>query len=435
MSGTQADITIVGLGPGDPARRTAEAQRLLDSAVRIYVRGHEGIDIGDLLGRDNVTDIDALCDSSAGLGHRWDAAVPVVCDAASREPVLLAIPGHPRFGEGLVLATMEDAARRSLTTRVVDGISVVDLVATALGVDPIVQGVQLFNARTVAPINAEHPYAGGLFTGSPRRPMLFTHVYDTGQCAALQGILGRLYPPEHQVIRIESAGMPDERISEHMIGDMAAMQGGSLVALWVPALSDLEAGADPRTMQHIVARLRRPDGCPWDRKQTNLSLRDALINEVYEAVDAIDSGDMDHLAEELGDLYLLILMHAQIAHEAGAFSIEDVYKGIATKIVGRHPHVFGDDFAGDAEDVVGIWAEVKAREKAAKGDSGGKDADGEPFSMPALTRATRILKNHPVAEDDNTPELLKIVAAIIADGDDPDTILRQQLREHVANHS
>jgi tetrapyrrole methylase family protein/MazG family protein len=160
-----------------------------------------------------------------------------------------------------------------------------------------------------------------------------------------------------------------------------------------------------------------------------------MIDEVYEIVDAIDRGDTNNLAEELGDMFLLILMQAQIAHEAGEFSIEDVYSRIATKIVGRHPHVFGEEFAGDAEDVVGIWARVKAREKAGKGESGGKDVDGEPFSMPALTRATRVLRKHAVAVDDNTPELLAVVARIVASGEDPDEVLRQQLREYVTKNS
>jgi uncharacterized protein YabN with tetrapyrrole methylase and pyrophosphatase domain len=131
---------------------------------------------------------------------------------------------------------MEEAARRGLTTHVVDGISVVDLVATALGVDPILQGVQLFNARTVALINIEQPFAGGLFTGSPRRAMLFTHVYDTEVCAALQGILGQLFPPEHPITRVEAAGMQGQQISEHTIGGLATIHGGSLVALWISAI-------------------------------------------------------------------------------------------------------------------------------------------------------------------------------------------------------
>jgi tetrapyrrole methylase family protein/MazG family protein len=189
---------------------------------------------------------------------------------------------------------------------------------------------------------------------------------------------------------------------------------------------------DPRAMHRIVARLRRPDGCPWDRKQTHQSLARSLVDEVYEAVDAIERGDAGNLAEELGDLFLLILMQAQIAHEAGEFSIEDVYAGISRKIVGRHPHVFGEAVVNTEADLAGIWNDAKAREKADGTKSGGKDIDGEPFSMPALTRASRVLKKHPVTADDDPPELLRVVAEIVARGEDPDAVLRQQLRDHLA---
>lgn len=435
MIGTIQDITIVGLGPGDPGWRTIEAQRALDSATRLFVRGHDGIDLSDLLTRENVTNVDTMRVPDAVPGGRWQEATHAICDAAANGPVVLAIPGHPRFGEGLVLATLNAATRHGLTTDIMDGISVVDLIATALNVDPILKGAQLFNAREVAGIAAADPFAGGLFTASPRRPMLFTHVYDTEVCAGLARTLGRFFPPDHPVTRVEGAGKPDERISEHTIGELTTLPGGPLVALWIPAQGELDAVRDPRTMQHIVARLRQPDGCPWDRKQTHQSLRKSMIDEVYEIVDAIDSGDPAHLAEELGDMFLLIVMQAQIAHEAGHFSIEDVYRGIATKIVGRHPHVFGDAIVETDADLSGIWAEAKAKEKVVMGERGGKDIDGEPFSMPALERAARVLKKHPVVADDNAPDLLRLVSDIIARGEDPEAVLRQQLREHVEQRS
>src|SRR5699024_3871120 len=119
--------------------------------------------------------------------------------------------------------------------------------------------------------------------------------------------------------------------------ELADHPGGPMLAIYVPPLEVLDATRDPCTPQHIVARLRRPDGCPWDRKQDHTSLRDSIIDEAYEVVDAIDAGDDANLAEELGDLLLLIMMHAQIAEEAGTFTLEDVYDGISRKIVRRHP--------------------------------------------------------------------------------------------------
>lgn len=430
------DITIVGLGPGVPELRTVAAQRALDTASRIFVRSHDGVDLSDLVARDNVTDIGSLYVRTADLGNRWEAATQAICDAAVDGPVVLAIPGHPRYGEGLVIDTLRQAAERGLSARVLDGISVVDLIATGLGVDPIVAGAQLFNTRQVAAEMASEPFAGGRFTGNPRRPMLFTHVYDDPLRDGMAKALARVFPPDHPIVRIEAIGMEQAQVTEHVIGDLPNVPAGQLVAFWVPPMDLLDAGRDPRTLQQIVARLRAPDGCPWDRKQTSQSLRNALIDEVYEAVDAIDANDMENLAEELGDIFLLIAMHAQIAEESGHFTLEDVFEGISTKIVRRHPHVFGDEAAEHAEAVVGLWQKIKAEERV-NGRRGDKAADGQPHSMPGLERAARVLGKHPVDSsslDSRDPgeHLLATIAGIIDAGDDPDAVLREALERHVA---
>jgi tetrapyrrole methylase family protein/MazG family protein len=116
----------------------------------------------------------------------------------------------------------------------------------------------------------------------------------------------------------------------------------------------------------IMARLRAPGGCPWDRKQTLESLRPYLVEETYEALDAIDRKDWDHLAEELGDVLLQVVFQAEIAREAGLFDINDVVRSITEKLVRRHPHVFGEDSIDTADQVVERWEEIKAQEKAGK---------------------------------------------------------------------
>lgn len=440
MHGTPTDITIVGLGPGPVELRSAAAQAALEASTRIFVRSHPDVELADLTSRDNVTDIGTIRDHDAAEGARWRQAAHLVCDAAAEGPVALAIPGHPRFGEGLVIETIRIANERRLSHRIVDGISVVDLMATGLGMDPLASEVQLFHGRSMLEAMSDHPFVGGRFTGSPRRPMLFTHVYYRPIVHAIGQALRRMLPMDHPVMRIEAAGLPQQRISHYTVAELDEVDGGPLVALYVPKLGELEASRDPRTLQHIVARLRRPDGCPWDRKQDHTTLRDSIVDEAYEVLDAIDAGNNDNLAEELGDLLLLVMMHAQIAEEAGTFTLEDVYDGISTKIVRRHPHVFGDMSAEDAGDVIGLWNQVKAQEKQDRPEKPDKAADGQPHSMPALTRAPRVLKKHPLRE--NLPEstaeersraVLAAVADIVAAGDDPEAVLRQALIEHVTN--
>jgi tetrapyrrole methylase family protein/MazG family protein len=134
-------------------------------------------------------------------------------------------------------------------------------------------------------------------------------------------------------------------------------------------------------LEKIVARLRAPDGCPWDRAQTHASIKPYLIEEAYEVLQALDEENTDKLSEELGDLLLQILLHAQIAKEAREFSIRDVIKGISTKLIRRHPHVFGQSKAANAEQVALEWEELKQNERQ-KDDS---LLSSVPRGMPALS--------------------------------------------------
>jgi nucleoside triphosphate diphosphatase len=143
----------------------------------------------------------------------------------------------------------------------------------------------------------------------------------------------------------------------------------------------------------VVRRLRGPDGCPWDREQTPQSLRGCLLEESYEVLDALDRDDPDDLRDELGDLLLQVVMQAEMAAQAGRFTIEDVSAGVAEKMVRRHPHVFGDTVAADSAEVLRNWSRIKSEERAAKGKS--KDVDqsilsGLPTELPALHAAHRI---------------------------------------------
>jgi tetrapyrrole methylase family protein/MazG family protein len=139
----------------------------------------------------------------------------------------------------------------------------------------------------------------------------------------------------------------------------------------------------------VIARLRAPDGCPWDREQTHLSLRPFLLEESYEVLDALDARDPAKLREELGDLLLQIVLHAQIATETGDFTLADVIDAINDKIVRRHPHVFGDVRADTADEVRSNWAAIKAEEQTGRGETADPFA-GIPSALPALARAQAV---------------------------------------------
>jgi MazG family protein len=138
----------------------------------------------------------------------------------------------------------------------------------------------------------------------------------------------------------------------------------------------------------IMRRLRAPDGCPWDREQTVGTLRPFLLEETYEALDAIDRGDRDDLKEELGDLLFEVVFLSRICEEAGDFTVSDAIDSIATKLVRRHPHVFGDaERATSAEEVLGRWEDLKREERAAAGASPKTTLGGVPKTLPGLLRA------------------------------------------------
>ena len=139
----------------------------------------------------------------------------------------------------------------------------------------------------------------------------------------------------------------------------------------------------------IMARLRAPDGCPWDREQTHRSLKPYLIEEAYETLEALDSGDDKEIRAELGDLLLQIIFHSQLAAEEDRFTIDDVVNGICEKLIRRHTHVFGDVKATNQQEALNNWEKVK-REERGGGESGASALDGVPTSMPALLRARRL---------------------------------------------
>nr|WP_306469824.1 nucleoside triphosphate pyrophosphohydrolase [Oscillatoria laete-virens] len=144
----------------------------------------------------------------------------------------------------------------------------------------------------------------------------------------------------------------------------------------------------------IMNRLRAPDGCPWDREQTHRSIKKDLIEECYELAEAIDVGDDEMLREELGDLLLQVVFHAQIAREEGRFGFDDVAAEIADKLIRRHPHVFGDARVGDSAGVLRQWDQIKAQEYSGKEGLAKRESalDGIPRELPTLLKAEKLLK-------------------------------------------
>lgn len=202
---------------------------------------------------------------------------------------------------------------------------------------------------------------------------------DTKELALrVREMLLAVYPREHVVIEVGEGKKKEERL-----GELNSESFGESTCWYVPALGE---GTSFESFAEIVARLRAPNGCPWDREQTHESLRKHLLEEAYEAISAIDSGDFTHMREEFGDLLLQVVLQAQIASEAGQFNVNEVIRGIHAKIVRRHPHVFGDLKLDGVDDVLANWEKLKEQERGKKKDGKGL-LDGVPVALPALSQA------------------------------------------------
>jgi tetrapyrrole methylase family protein/MazG family protein len=247
----------------------------------------------------------------------------------------------------------------------------------------------------------------------PRAPAMVPGRHSRGR-APLE-LLRRLYPPDHEVGRI---GVPETTSLDELNETMLS------TPVYLAPLDPESALASPWAMPHLSYRLRLPDGCPWDREQTHQSLKKFLLEEAYEVYDALDAGATRELAGELGDLYLQIVLHAQLAAEAGVFDMTDVYEAISRKIVRRHPHVFGEAKAATASDVNRQWEQIKRVEREEAAAAGASEATGEAEvptvksaldgispSMPALA-ATQEMSERAAHLGYDWPEIVGILDKI-----------------------
>jgi tetrapyrrole methylase family protein/MazG family protein len=374
-----APITIVGLGPGDASLVTRDAWRVLSEAEAVYLRTGQHPIVEHLPPGLSYSTFDHLYEELEDYEAVYQAIIDKVLElAAEPEGVVYAVPGDPTVGEATVLGLRKAAADAGLSIKIIHGISFIEPCLALIGVDAL-DGLFVADALEVATLH--HP------PFHPDAPALIGQIYSRMVAADVKLVLMNQYPDNHPVHLLHAAGTPEaeaEALPLHGIDHSEKI--ASLTALYVPPL-ELESAFE--SFQGTVSHLRAPDGCPWDAEQTHQSLRTHLMEEAYEALQAIDNQDMKALQEELGDLLLQIVIQAQIAIEEGHFSMADVVAGIQAKIIRRHPHVFGELRVADVEQVLHNWEALKAAERDQEGDGKGL-LDGVPLGLPALAQAAEI---------------------------------------------
>ena len=361
-------LHVVGLGPGRASLLTGETRALLESGSRVILRTRHHPTIAELPGSAAFQDCDDLY-GGRSFDDVYAAIVARVLASAHEVETIYAVPGSPLVAERTVRAILGRAREEGLGVHVHPAVSYADAIPAGLGAD--LGSIQLCDGLDLRI--------------DPQRPALISQLFDRDRVAALKLTLLDLYPPDHEVIVLSALATADEKTIPLPLAELDHRAFSYLDSLFVPAIAAIDDVRRFDGLQYVIQRLHAPDGCPWDREQTHESLRPHLLEEAYEALEAIDAGDPDRLAEELGDVLLQVLMHAAVAERLDEFTFADVSEHIARKLIRRHPHVFGEGTAKTADEVYQNWEALKQQEKPRA-----SILEGVPASLPALAASQSI---------------------------------------------
>ncbi|MCQ6276725.1 nucleoside triphosphate pyrophosphohydrolase [Bacillus sp. V3B] len=372
-------INIIGLGAGDLDQLPLGVYKLLNSGVPVYLRTKEHPVVSEL-------EKEGFCyhsfDSIYEKHEQFEAVYEDICETLlsnKEDELIYAVPGHPLVAEKTVQLLLDRGNERGVVIRVSGGKSFLDDMFTTLRVDPI-EGFQLLDATDLK-----------LEEIQLRQHIVIGQVYDSFIASNVKLTFMEKLPYDYEVYIVTAAGSKDEKTRKIPLVELdREAELNNLTSVYIPPVQEeVILYKDFSKLRGIIAELRGPNGCPWDLKQTHESLKKYLIEEAYEVVEAIGEQDIDHLVEELGDVLLQVLLHAQIGEDDGYFSIDDVIEGLSAKMVRRHPHVFGDKIAETADDVVRNWQEIKQEEKGKRNES---ILDEVGMSLPNIIRAFELQK-------------------------------------------
>jgi len=367
-------LTVVGLGPGPSEWLTEAARsRLTVAGARIVARTR----LHPALKGVRCESFDDVYDSAASLDEvhaRMSARI-----LEEEDDVVLAVPGDGVLGEALLQRLREGGAEIEVVPGVPLGVGAL----AVAGLDAA-DGAQMVEANSLGGSGIDLH-----IELNPRWPAVVTGVFSRQVASDLKLALLRIYPASHRVALVRHPGLGDQTREPIELSelDRVRLEFDHLTHVVLPPVPVPVATGSPHGLRAIVSRLRAPEiGCPWDLEQTHTTLTPYLIEEAYEVVDAIDEDDTAGLAEELGDVLLQVVLHAELADQAHEFEWNDVVRMLSAKLVRRHPHVFGEVQVSGASDVVRNWDRLKAEERAGQAVAASA-LDGVSKSLPALKYA------------------------------------------------
>lgn len=371
---------IVGLGAGDLEQLPLGVYRLLQGEKPKYLRTKEHPVVQELEQEGiKYRSFDDIYEKHDEFSAVYDEICEVLLAKAETETLIYAVPGHPLVAERTVQLLLEQGPVRGIEIELAGGQSFLDPIFQALKIDPI-EGFQLLDGTDL------HKDEIRL-----EQHLLIGQVYDAFVASNVKLTLMEKLPYDYEVTIVTAAGTSSEQLRKVPLYELdREVELNNLTSLYVPPVKNAELlYKEFSKLRDIIAQLRGPNGCPWDLKQTHQSLKTYLIEEAYELIEAINNDDIDHMIEELGDVLLQVMLHAQIGEDEGFFAIEDVIKTLAEKMVRRHPHVFGEVHADTEEEVLKNWQQIKEEEKGKKDPS---ILAGINSALPNLLKAVDLQK-------------------------------------------
>ena len=348
-------ITVVGLGAGDLNQLPLGVYKLLMSAKHVFLRTKEHPVVQELISEldaetrfEQYTSFDKLYESYDSFEDVYKKITQILLKAAVKGDIIYAVPGHPMVAERVVQLLLASQAE----VEIKGGQSFLDAMFTRLKIDPI-EGFQLLDATAFEPVDL-----------SLRQHIIFCQVYNSEMASNIKLPLLEILPYNYEVFIITAAGSKHEVIKKVKLYELDHETTlNNLTSVYIPPAPKELLRQQFSSLREIIKTLRGPNGCPWDQKQTHQSLKKNLVEETQELLEALDGEDVEHIIEELGDILLQVMLHAQIGEEEGLFSIDDVIRGLTEKLIRRHPHVFGDIKAKSPEEALAIWNEAKKNEQ------------------------------------------------------------------------
>lgn len=373
-------IVIVGLGAGDLGLLSLASRHYLLEHGSIYLRTEKHPVVEQLRKRGlTYQSFDWLYEEKESFQEVYDTITEILLTEAEKGQVIYAVPGHPMVAETTVSFILAKCQQRGISSEVIPGISFLDACYHLLQIDPtnglVVQdGLAMTSDQVITD-----------------KGQIICQVYNKMVASDVKLTLMDKLPDDHEITVIVAAGVPDmEKVIKIPLYQLDRIDElNYLTSLYIPPLTE-DTGEAKRQFSlkpivDVMAELRGPCGCPWDKEQNHQSLKKYLIEETYEVLEAIDEKNMHKLCDELGDLLLQVVFHAQIASENDEFDINHVVEAITTKMVRRHPHVFGSTTVANKEQVLVNWDEIKNQEQA-----GNRPTLSAPRGMPALMKGQKL---------------------------------------------